>query len=291
MKAEAMAVGFFGDIPLIANRISSLDGMNLEVVITRSPSEFNLVRSEVIALEEPYHDTVTSVLSDNDFEVLVTAGFPVILEQSEINETDIAVNVHKGLLPRNRGRHPIATAFDEDWDTTGVTIHELAPEIDAGGILAQQRVQLGLADNHKSMQFKTDIVAGDLLEEVCREYLATGTLRPKAQNEELATYYRPRTPSDSEIDWAEDSTQICKLVSVSKDDYAAFTLHDGEKVLIHSCNVFDGYGNSATTNSEPGTVIESGSGSLLITTGSGCVVVSRYSTESSEPIDSGSLLA
>ncbi|WP_206020881.1 formyltransferase family protein [Roseococcus sp. SYP-B2431] len=50
------------------------------------------------------------------------------------------INVHPSLLPRHRG--PIPAFFGLAEGATGVSVHALAPRIDAGGIWAQREVSL-----------------------------------------------------------------------------------------------------------------------------------------------------
>jgi hypothetical protein len=52
------------------------------------------------------------------------------------------VNVHPSLLPHHRGPVPTLHALLETPPLFGVTIHRLVPQIDAGGLLAQEQVEL-----------------------------------------------------------------------------------------------------------------------------------------------------
>jgi len=52
------------------------------------------------------------------------------------------LNVHAGLLPDHRGPTPTIHALLEDPPRFGVTLHRLAPRIDAGAILAQRHLDL-----------------------------------------------------------------------------------------------------------------------------------------------------
>jgi methionyl-tRNA formyltransferase len=52
------------------------------------------------------------------------------------------INVHAGLLPDHRGPVPTLHALLEPSPRFGVTLHRLAPRIDAGAILAQARLDL-----------------------------------------------------------------------------------------------------------------------------------------------------
>lgn len=53
------------------------------------------------------------------------------------------INVHPSLLPRHRG--PIPTLYSLAEGGTGVSVHVLAPRIDAGGVLAQRAVAMPAA--------------------------------------------------------------------------------------------------------------------------------------------------
>lgn len=50
------------------------------------------------------------------------------------------LNLHFSLLPRHRGMHPIAWAILEGDAEAGVTLHHMWEQIDAGEVIAQQRV-------------------------------------------------------------------------------------------------------------------------------------------------------
>ncbi len=82
-------------------------------------------------------------LSQSGAELIVTFHFDQILSAQTIAATPLGgVNVHAGLLPRHRGPVPTIHALLEDPPATGVTVHRLAPAIDAGAILGQQALDL-----------------------------------------------------------------------------------------------------------------------------------------------------
>lgn len=58
------------------------------------------------------------------------------------------VNVHPSLLPRYRGPDPVFRLLERGETATGVTVHRVADEIDAGEILAQREVALPAGQTH-----------------------------------------------------------------------------------------------------------------------------------------------
>lgn len=75
-------------------------------------------------------------------DLIVTCHFDQILAPETLALAPLGgINLHPSLLPRHRGPVPAFWCLAEG-TTPGVTIHRLAPRIDAGAILAQQAVGL-----------------------------------------------------------------------------------------------------------------------------------------------------
>ena len=76
------------------------------------------------------------------------------------------LNVHAGLLPDHRGPVPTIHALLEPVPRFGVTIHRLAPRIDAGAIVAQATVELPLGISALSAAERLHMAALPLLNDV-----------------------------------------------------------------------------------------------------------------------------
>jgi methionyl-tRNA formyltransferase len=70
-------------------------------------------------------------------DLVCVAAFPV-----RIRSNIPGINVHLSLLPRHRGADPLFWTYFDDDRETGVTVHWLADEIDAGDVVLQERVPL-----------------------------------------------------------------------------------------------------------------------------------------------------
>jgi methionyl-tRNA formyltransferase len=79
-----------------------------------------------------------STLRGSGADLILTFHFDQILSAGTIAAARLGgINVHAGLLPLHRGPVPTLHALLDDPVRLGVTIHRLAPRIDAGAILAQ----------------------------------------------------------------------------------------------------------------------------------------------------------
>jgi hypothetical protein len=82
-------------------------------------------------------------MSRQRVDLIVSFHFDQILDADGIAAAPLGgVNVHAGLLPHHRGPVPTLHALLEQPPRFGVTVHRLAPRIDAGPILAQLAMDL-----------------------------------------------------------------------------------------------------------------------------------------------------
>ncbi|QRE74141.1 formyltransferase family protein [Methylobacterium aquaticum] len=85
----------------------------------------------------------TGLLREHGAELILSFHFDQIFDAATLAAAPKGgLNVHPSLLPRHRGPVPTLHALLEDKPDFGVTVHRLAPAIDAGGILAQAPVAL-----------------------------------------------------------------------------------------------------------------------------------------------------
>lgn len=76
-------------------------------------------------------------------DLIVTFHFDQILSSETLALAPLGgLNVHPSLLPHHRGPVPTIHALADGGGAYGVTVHRLAPAIDAGAILAQETVSL-----------------------------------------------------------------------------------------------------------------------------------------------------
>jgi methionyl-tRNA formyltransferase len=72
-------------------------------------------------------------------DIICIAAYPWVLERATYSMSRFgAVNLHPSLLPRHRGRVPLFWVYHRDDRTTGVTVHSVSEQADAGPILLQE---------------------------------------------------------------------------------------------------------------------------------------------------------
>jgi methionyl-tRNA formyltransferase len=149
------------------------------------------------------------------------------------------VNVHYAPLPEYRGRANVNWAIINGEAETAITIHVIAPTLDSGNVLFQQRVPIGPDDTVADLYEVLNEIQREILGETVARYIAGYAGEP--QDEAVATYGCGRVPGDGEIDWSHTTKQIYALVRALSPPYEpAHTYLDGRRIAIIRASPLEG---------------------------------------------------
>ncbi len=141
------------------------------------------------------------------------------------------VNVHYAPLPEYRGRANVNWAIINGETKTAITIHVMAPGLDAGNILYQHPVPIGADDTVGDLYAKLNEVQREVLGKTVARYISGYEGEP--QDEAAATYGCTRVPGDGEIKWVSSTRQIYALVRALAPPYpGAHTYLEGRRITI-----------------------------------------------------------
>jgi methionyl-tRNA formyltransferase len=217
----------------------------------RSPSYM-----EVVAAARPGIDVIVSnhperwaaMLAPLRPDLIVSGGFPWRIPADVLALPRLgAINFHDALLPRHRGPNATGWAFRLGDSETGVTIHRMTPEFDAGTILAQVRVPITDDDDWSTLvpQFLERMpgLLQQALERVARD--EPGEPQDESQATEAGLFEEEwRT-----IDWSQPArtvlNQVRSWIGVRDIPPGAIGEVDGELLQIFRARLFP-------ADSEPG---------------------------------------
>jgi len=141
---------------------------------------------EVGRLDDP---RMVSLLASYAPDVIAVACFDRKVPRAVLDLPPLGcLNVHPSLLPANRGPAPLFWTFRHGDAETGVTIHLMSEELDAGDILVQERLAVPDGITGDELERRTATLGGGLLVWAIRA-LAAGTATPRPQQPELASAY------------------------------------------------------------------------------------------------------
>jgi methionyl-tRNA formyltransferase len=176
------------------------------------------------------------------------------------------INVHASLLPRYRGAAPVHRAVLAGDEETGVTIMRVVSELDAGPMLAMEKVPIG-----------PDATSGEVEEAVARagaglvvpvvDDLAAGRAREIPQNAAEATFAPKITKEEGPIDWLQPARVVHNRVRGLQPWPLASARLAGRRYVIRRTTV-----DADRTDLRPGTIVRAAGDLLLVAAGDGTVL-------------------
>jgi methionyl-tRNA formyltransferase len=232
--------------PTAPSALASLVDACAVVGVVRAVDAADRQSDPVVLLASRHRVPIFDVTSVTGLRVLVDQLRPdcvVVSSFDRILPADLIascpfLNVHYAPLPQFRGRANVNWAIITGQSETAISIHVLAPGLDAGNILFQQAIPID----------SNDTIGGlyDRLNQLQREHLGETVVRflngdgGTPQREDAATYGCTRLPSDGEIDWSRPTAEVHALIRALMPPYpGAFTYADGRRLVIWRASVVE----------------------------------------------------
>ncbi len=201
-----------------------------------------------------------------DFEpdLIITAAYGQLLPSELLKGPRYGcINVHASLLPELRGGAPIHYAILQGKQETGVTIMYMVDKLDAGDMLAQDKVTIEEADHVGTLHDKLSALGAQLLIETLPSIFA-GTVNPVKQSEAQATFAPNIQRGEEQIDWTKDHTSIYNHIRGLCPWPVAYTVLNG-----HTLKVWWGEKDTKSYSGQPGEIVDVNEESLTILCGDG----------------------
>ncbi len=100
---------------------------------------------------EDYDRELADSVAAHGVSLVVGAGYMRVLSPVFLERFPAILNVHPSLLPEFRGLRAVARALEARVRETGVTVHFMVEEVDAGPIVAQKKVPILPGDTEKTL--------------------------------------------------------------------------------------------------------------------------------------------
>ena len=185
-----------------------------------------------VKLNEDYY----SILKENP-NLIVTCAYGQIVPEDILKYPMYGcINIHASLLPKLRGGAPIHRAIMEGNKFTGVTIMKMANKLDAGDIIAQEKVEILDTDNAGTLHDKLSIVGKDLALKTI-PMIVNKTATYTKQNESEATFAHIIKREDEKIDYGETSREVVNKIRGLNPWPGAYSILSGRIVKIWNARI------------------------------------------------------
>ena len=280
-----MKIIFFGTPELavpVLKKISALHDVGM--VVTQpdtlfgrkqilTPSAIAVAAQELglpILKPEKLTDEVREQLLSLEADLFVTFAYGKIFKASFLEICPKGgINIHPSLLPLYRGASPIQSALLSGEKESGISIQQIALEVDSGDIFRAEKFEITEDDNAITIEEKVAQQAADMIEKVLHE-IENNTATASKQDSSKATFCRMISKDDGNIDWNTEVTSVFNKIRAFAKWPIASTMLDGKKLNIHKAVIskMENTGTPAGTivcaDKKDGLCIQCGNGVLEI---------------------------
>jgi len=205
------------------NLISEFENKNICFIICKTKEEFN-----------------NYLQKSANISAILFIGWSDIIAK-EITDNFLCICLHPSLLPKYRGGSPIQHQMISGEDSSGISIFKMNEGLDKGPIYFQKEFRLKEKDINQVFESIVKIGSEGFIK-LIDEIINDKPLKFVEQNEKEATYFKRRTPKESEIQ-IEDfnnftAEEISNKINALLDPYpnAFIVCKDGSKLFFKGSN-------------------------------------------------------
>jgi len=149
------------------------------------------------------------------------------------------LNVHYSLLPQYRGASPVETALLHGDTITGVSIQKLAPELDAGDIIAQREVSIKPEETILELRPRLIHIGAELLSDILPDFMA-GKIAGTPQNHEKASLAGKIRKEDGLLVYGENHLKNWNKYRAYAESPGTYFFQNGKRIKITGAEYKDG---------------------------------------------------
>ncbi len=237
---------------------------------------YDLCRQYQLPVSEKRVDENTVLqLQEEGCELLITAAYyskiPDLISTNKLTNKKIkGINIHPTLLPIGRGVMPLPWVILNSLDQSGVTIHKLTQEFDAGDILQQRSFSLSDHETLESLSAKVQLTAKDLLLEVIHDFDRYWD-NAKPQGNTASSWPRPDKARRT-LDWnksVDELERICRAFG----KYGCYAQFDNKDWIVSGLNAW-----TQLHHYEIGSVVHKTNTEMIVAASDGLVSLLYFNT-------------
>lgn len=192
------------------------------------------------AEEQDFSIFTPDKLDDEAIETIVELGadYAVVVAYGKILPEKLlqvfpkgVFNVHYSLLPKYRGATPVESALLNDDKETGVTVQKMIYELDAGDIVAAERIEIEDQDTTETLRPRLVKIGAELLLNSLPKYFA-GEITSTEQEPAEATFCHKLQKADGELDLSASARDNWNKYRAYKAWPGTFFFKDDKRIKI-----------------------------------------------------------
>lgn len=219
-------------------------------------------------------------------DFIIVVAFGQILPLSVLEHPKVApLNVHASMLPAYRGAAPIARAVLEDEDQTGITIQWMIEALDQGDILYQLPCAIEETDTAASLHDKLQTLGAEALL-TSLQLFEEGKIVRRSQDARVGSFASKLTKEESFISFRQPAQFVHRAIMGLNPWPVAQCQLAGKNLKLFKSRFI-----ARPSNSEPGTVVDTADGEIVVACEQGCVGLLEVQLENRKRLSSKDFLS
>ena len=207
-------------------------------------------------------------------DIIITCAYGQIIPKEILDYPKYGcINVHASLLPKYRGGAPIHRAILNGEKETGITIMYMAPGMDDGDIISQEKVIIRDDETVGELHDELSLLGPKLLLETLPSIFA-GTNKRIKQDESKVTLAKIIKKEDEIIDFDDLSINIYNKIRGLNPYPGAYSLLDNKRVKIYKSRI-----EKSNSKEIPGTIIDILKDGIVVKTKDSSIVIEELKME------------
>ncbi|MCK5361356.1 MAG: hypothetical protein KAR22_00215 [Gammaproteobacteria bacterium] len=209
-------------------------GEEISVVVTGTgPAIASEGNVPLVRVGSMHDENVLSRVASLEADILLVACFPMILNGPWLRiPKQMCVNVHPSVLPSYRGPTPLFWQFREGEPETGVTLHIIEEDLDAGDVVAQGVMPLPVGARFSEVNARLAERGAALMVDMLRRMRAGITVPRTRQDEVLASYQPFPKEKDFRFDTHFTAERAYRFMRGTEEWGVPFEVDVGDAVLV-----------------------------------------------------------
>ncbi len=216
------------NIELVVTKTSKKTGRSQKQnPVKKVAEQSNIKIAEKDRLNDPES---IEILKNTEANLAILLSYGTMIPQEILDSFPLGIiNIHPSLLPKYRGPSPVQTTLLNGDQEAGVSIMLLVKEMDAGPIIAQEKIKVELEDNHETLNNKLFSLGNKLLLDNLQKYIDK-EIETHSQDNNQATYAEMIKKEDGLINWEDSAEKINNKIRAFYNWPGAYT-HFNDKLL------------------------------------------------------------
>ena len=200
--------------------------------LTPTPVKLFSTRSAIHTVTNTSINRFIEVLRKKKIDLAVVVAYGEIISKELLDVPKFGfINVHYSLLPKYRGASPVESVILNGDVETGVTIQQMEYKMDAGTIIAQEKVSIFPDEKALNLRKRLIKIGGELLVKILPDIME-GKIKTVPQNGSLASVCKKIKKEDGLIDLNGDPVKNYNKFRAYAVWPRTFFFKNGKRIII-----------------------------------------------------------